>query len=513
MHGAHNDVGHLGRDRGIDILRERFYWPRMKTELEEWIRNCDRCIKRKTPTNQRAPLVSITTSQPLELVSMDYLTLEMAKGSFQHILLITDHFTKYAVAVPTKNQSAKTTADALFHNFIVHYGFPKRLHSDQGATFQSKIIRELCKLTGMEKSRTTPYHAMGNGLTERMNRTLLDMLGTLDPDKKHDWKSEVSPLVHAYNCTRHDSTGYSPYFLMFGRQPRLALDVILGLGSTDVHDKDYHQYIAKLKEHLGKSYELASAKATAAHKHQKGQYDRNIRGAVVEQGDRVLVKIVAHEGKHKIADRWEDNAYTVLKQPNTEIPLYVVQREDGIGPKRTLHRNLLLPINFLPVDTSNLTPLVKPRRRNKPETVDMSIIDPDNNTDHSELSDDNDNDLLVIHNRNDHTGNVHVNETDDSDNASNDEADTDNDGSSHSAIEHPTASSDTSDETPQVIQHPTLAPRRSLRTRQKPHWFSNNDYAMAHIVRPDNTTHSVQEFASGCNQVMSQLVHLLQHHS
>ncbi len=228
LQGAHDDVGHLGRDRGLHILRDRFYWPKMSTDLDEWVTHCDRCIKRKSPTNHRAPMVSISTTQPLELVSMDFLTLEMSKGGFQHILVITDHFTKYAVAVPTKNHTAKTTADAIFYNFISHYGFPYRLHSDQGANFESKVIRELCIMSGMSKSRTTPYHPSGNGLTERMNRTLLEMLGTLEPDCKADWKSEVAPLVHPYNCTRHETTGQSPFQLMFGRQPRLAVDAVLG---------------------------------------------------------------------------------------------------------------------------------------------------------------------------------------------------------------------------------------------------------------------------------------------
>ena len=110
---------------------------------------------------------------------MDYLTLEMSKGGYQHILVITDHYTKYAVAVPTRNQTARVTADGLFYNFIVHYGFPKHLHSDQGANFQSSVIKELCRMSGMEKSRTTPYHPMGNGITERINKTVLDMLGSL----------------------------------------------------------------------------------------------------------------------------------------------------------------------------------------------------------------------------------------------------------------------------------------------------------------------------------------------
>jgi hypothetical protein len=90
LRGSHNDVGHLGRDRGMQILRDRFYWPRMNSDLEQWIKSCDRCLKRKAPVN-RAGLVSIETSQPLELVCMDYLTLEMSKGGFQHILVITDH--------------------------------------------------------------------------------------------------------------------------------------------------------------------------------------------------------------------------------------------------------------------------------------------------------------------------------------------------------------------------------------------------------------------------------------
>ena len=140
----------------------------------------------------------------------------------------------YAMAVPTRNQTAKVTADALYNNFVAHYGFPRRLHSDQGANFESTVIKELCAMAGVTKSRTTPYNPSGNGITERMNRTLLGMLGTLQPEQKHDWKARINHLVHAYNCCRHDTTGYSPYQLMFGRQPRLAIDVVLGLVDEEV---------------------------------------------------------------------------------------------------------------------------------------------------------------------------------------------------------------------------------------------------------------------------------------
>lgn len=93
------------------------------------------------------------------------------------------------MAVATKNQTAKTTADVLYHDFIVRYGIPARLHADQGANFESCLIKELCSIVGISKSRTTPYHATGNGMTECFNRTLISMLGTLENDQEKDWKN------------------------------------------------------------------------------------------------------------------------------------------------------------------------------------------------------------------------------------------------------------------------------------------------------------------------------------
>lgn len=364
LEGLHDDMGHLGRDKTLDLVRERFYWPRMATDVEEKIRSCDRCLRRKSPTTQRAPLINIKTTQPMELLCIDFLSLEMSKGGYQYILVITDHFTKYAQAVPTRNMSAKTTADALFNAFIVHYGFPRRLHSDQGANFEGKVIRELCELTGMIKSRTTPYHPMGNGVTERFNRTLLNMLGTLDPEKKKDWRSYVAPLVHAYNASRHDSTTFSPFFLMFGRHPRLPIDLILGV-PVESNNTSHQKYTEDLKKRLEEAYKLATHEANKARDHQKKNYDLRARGAVLDIGDRVLVRILAFDGRHKISDRWEENTYEVIDQPNPEVPVFVLKCEDGSGKIRRLHRNHLLPITSLPIPMDpeqKVRPIPKPRK-------------------------------------------------------------------------------------------------------------------------------------------------------
>lgn len=155
----------------------------MGSEVEHRIKTCNRCVRKKALPQRAAPLVNIRTSRPLEFVCMDFLSLEPDKSNTRDILVITDFFTKYAVAIPTPNQKARTVAKSLWDQFIVHYGFPERLHSDQGPDFESHTIKELCAIAGIQKVRTTPYHPRGNPV-ERFNRTLLGMLGTLEEKDK-----------------------------------------------------------------------------------------------------------------------------------------------------------------------------------------------------------------------------------------------------------------------------------------------------------------------------------------
>ena len=342
IEGFHNHLGHMGRDRTIDLVKRRFFWPGMTTDIEKWVQSCLPCIKRKRPNaHERAPLSGITSSHPLELVCMDFLSLEPSHG-YENVLIITDHFTKYAQAIPTKSQTASTTARVLFEHFIVHYGIPERLHSDQGRNFESKVIKELCKLMKISKSRTTPYHPMGNGLCERFNRTLMNMLGTLPEDKKKDWKKFIPPLVYAYNSTCHDSSGFSPYFLLFGREPRLPIDAHFGTLLPSASSSSKVSYVGKLRSRLNQAYEIAGKELAQARAKQKRDYDLKVRGVTLNINDKVLVRRLGDRGPHKLANRWEDSIYTVIGHPNPDIPVFVVKSDEG--QIRTLHRNLLLPI-------------------------------------------------------------------------------------------------------------------------------------------------------------------------
>ena len=315
----------------------------MQEETTQYLLKCARCLRRKT-TPQIAPMQPIYVTQPLELVHMDYLSLEPSKGNIENVLVITDHFTRYALAYQSKTQTAQATARILWDNFICHYGFPEKFISDQGRNFESDLIKELCKIAGVQKLHTTPYYPQGNGQGKRFNSTLCNMLGTLSEEEKSDWKSYLGCMTHAYNCTKHASTTYSPYFPMFGRHPRLPIDVEFGLSKPNCRDNSSKsRYVQKLRRRLNYAFQKASTYSDQQAQKYKSSYDKSMKGPQLQEKDVVLVKIVAHKGRHKLQDKWGPEEYVVVEQPIAGTPVYKVQPVTG-GNIRTLHRKLLLPL-------------------------------------------------------------------------------------------------------------------------------------------------------------------------
>ena len=146
-----------------------------------------------------------------------------------NVLVVTDHFTRFSHAYVTTNQTATVIAHTLWDKFIFQYGWPEKILTDQGQCFESKLFQDLCTVLNIEKIRTCPYRPQGNGQVERLKKTLLNMIGTINPEEKTDWITKFQGLTHAYNCTSSQTTGYSPFFLLYGREPRIPIDVEFGL--------------------------------------------------------------------------------------------------------------------------------------------------------------------------------------------------------------------------------------------------------------------------------------------
>lgn len=207
------------------------------------------------------------------------------------------------------------------------------MHSDQGPDFELKTIKELCDLAGIHKVRTTPYHPRGNPV-ERFNRTLLNMLGTLKTSKKQHWRDFVKPLVHVYNCTKYDTTGFTPYELMFGWQPRLSIDLAFNVPLNRHQHKSHSKYVQTLKNHLQESYQLATKNAAKTAERNTIRFDKHVTESTLDVGDRVLVRNVRLRGKHKLADKWEGTVHVVVNR-KADLPVYTVRPENQDGPLRT----------------------------------------------------------------------------------------------------------------------------------------------------------------------------------
>ncbi|KAF7642910.1 hypothetical protein LDENG_00248420 [Lucifuga dentata] len=168
-------------------------------------------------------------SYPFEVVGVDYFSLGRPEDAYPYILVMTDLFSKYALAVPVKDQSANTTTLALYNNFIQVFGCPERILTDWGAAFESSLLGEFCELYGCQKSHTTAYHPQGNGACEQFNQTLLVLLNSLTESDQMKWPSKLPAFLQAYNNTTHSTTGMIPHFVMFSRHTRLPIDWVMEL--------------------------------------------------------------------------------------------------------------------------------------------------------------------------------------------------------------------------------------------------------------------------------------------
>jgi len=249
----------------------------------------------------------IVSTAPFQLVSMDFVHLEPSSGGYQYILVIMDHYIRFAQAYATRDKSAKTAVDKLDNDFIMRFGFPETIHHDQGGEFENKLFYNLENLSGIKRLRTTPFHPQGNGQVKRFNQTLLSMLRALPEKQKSRWCDHLNKIVHAYNCTHHDYL-----HVLFGRNPRLPVDLMFGLKPPEGFST-YPDYVRNWRRAMKEAYDLASAHAKKSADMGKRHYDKKVRHTALCEGDCVLARnMIERGGPGKQRPYWEQEIHSML---------------------------------------------------------------------------------------------------------------------------------------------------------------------------------------------------------
>ncbi|VDI66204.1 Hypothetical predicted protein [Mytilus galloprovincialis] len=288
----HNDPGsgHLGVARTLARTKSRVYWPDITRDVNLWCKMCLVCQSRKRPARKaRGGLGQYAVGAPMERIGMDLLgPLPQSRQGNKYILIVSDYFTRWIEAYPIPDIHAHTICRVFIAEFISRYGIPRQIHTDRGTQFTSQLFKEICDTFRIDKTFTTSLHPQSDGLVERFNRTVEDMLSKVVSRDQKNW-DEVLPMVMlAYRTSEHDSTGQTPSMMMFGREAELPIDLVLGL-PPNVIPSTHSDYVSNLVNRLDRIHTVASKQMESARDRQKRNYDIKINKNSIPGGCTGLV--------------------------------------------------------------------------------------------------------------------------------------------------------------------------------------------------------------------------------
>ena len=348
LDGCHREAAHQGQCCSAALMQECFWWSGMTRDIRNHIKKCSRCRKYEAAPPV-TPMKPLACSGPGELLHVYFTSIEetvpLEDPVIRNVLVLQDHFSKYVVAYVVKDQTARSAAETLRIGYFGLFGAPAYLVSDQGKAFTGHVITHLCELYGVQKLRTSPYHAQTNGQVEHMNQMIIRMIGKLEEDRKACWSEHLPELLMAYNATRSAVTGYSPYYLLFGRRPRIPVDYLFPTLCDSPHQTKMEVSVAAMQKRLKEAFAVARRLTSEEVARQCRYYDRKAGAVALQPGDVVMVHTDGFVGKRKVKDRWEDGGFIGESQLE-DWPVYKVKcptSDDRQKPKyRIHHRNRLL---------------------------------------------------------------------------------------------------------------------------------------------------------------------------
>ncbi|XP_030839572.1 uncharacterized protein LOC115923285 [Strongylocentrotus purpuratus] len=309
---------HLGSHKTAERILQNFFWGGVRADTSRFCRSCDVCQRSVYKgTVRKVPLgVTPLIDEPFHRVAVDIVgpIAPMTSRGCRYILTLMDYATRYPEAVPLKNIDTVSVAEALFSIFT-RVGFPREMLTDRGTQFVSDVMQEVNRLMSVRHLTTTPYHPACNGLVEKFNGTLKQMLKKMAEERPTDWDRYIDALLFAYREAPHDSTGFSPFELLYGREVRGPLMILRELWandeSTDAETKTTYQYVMDLREKLENTVQLVKEQLTKSQSAYRAQYNKKAKARSFKVGDEVLLlfptdrnKLLMHwKGPFKVVGR------------------------------------------------------------------------------------------------------------------------------------------------------------------------------------------------------------------
>ena len=333
-------AGHLGRNKTTCNVKRRFLWPGMRMDTDVYVKTCDLCSKYKTSgKTRRAGMKVFQVGEPAERLCIDIVgPFSETPNGHKYCLVVTDCFTKFTEIFPMKNQEAETVAAIVVREYISRYGAPREIHTDQGRQFEAMLFQEMCGLLGITKTRTTSFHPQSDGQSERNIKTLVKMLA-MAADQREDWDDHLPYISMAYRATVQESSGFSPNFLMFGRELAMPVDLMYPL-DQETHSESTYDYVKKLREKLHYAYELSRNCLRKSTERQRRLYNERVFGEKVKVGD--LVWVMNKERKRgktpKLQPKWKGPCFVSHAYNDVVVAVH-------LNPRKclNLHVDLLKP--------------------------------------------------------------------------------------------------------------------------------------------------------------------------
>ncbi|UYV60745.1 hypothetical protein LAZ67_1002098, partial [Cordylochernes scorpioides] len=283
--------GHLGVARTTYRVKNKYYWPSMLKDVSEFVKTCHLCQSRKGSNHLPSGLLQPIppANYPFGRIGIDFVgPLPSTKRRRKWIIVLTDYYTKYAETKAVSEATVKEVSTFLIEHIILRHGAPRFLISDRGSQFTSNLMKEVMKMCKVKHCFTTSYHPQTNGLTERLNRTLINMISMYVNTDQKNWDEILPFITHAYNTTIQETTGYSPFFLLFGREPMSLLDD--ENIPTDSNMDDYDEYIENYVDKIARTRQIFRV----------GRFELSVASESVNQSKSTINGIKKLDPKYKL---------------------------------------------------------------------------------------------------------------------------------------------------------------------------------------------------------------------